>query len=367
MSILSSTQESALRSMIEGLGPSLSNAISENVGRLVLVDEPTVAEKSVDQLIPDAAPLLQTTWDCPELESGDGSGQITMILSGRDAIGLCQIVTGEVGANSHSPLQEFSDAVLPVLTPVMSGLAYGFAVALGNQTERPLQVRNIQTVVCLASPFAPGKGLIEAGSAVAIEVHFHVQEGPDGTLTLLLTPAAAVSLVEGAGGAGAASTFETLGLANNETEGMEPVSNTLSAVEMGEANEQVQPAPAAIGPGPSSFQTQQPASPFQSFSTSGGVPLPDGVSRSMELIMDIPLDVSVELGRVQMLIKDVLELATGSIVELERVAGEPVDLLVNGQLIAKGEVVVIEDNFGIRITEIVSPADRLSGMGKRAA
>jgi flagellar motor switch protein FliN/FliY len=359
MSNLSSTQESALRSMIEGLGPSLSNAISENVGRLVLVDEPTVVEKPVAQLVSDAAPLLQTTWDCPELESGTGSGQITMILSGRDAIGLCQIVTGE------SPLQvKLSDAILPVLTPVMSGLAYGFAVALGNQTERSLQVQNL---VCLASPFSPGEGLLGAGSAVAIEVHFHVQEGPDGTLTLFLTPSAAVSLVESAGGTGAASTFESLGLANNETEGMEPVSNSLSADGMGEANEHVQPAPAAIGPGPSSLQTEQPANPFQTFSTSGGVPLPDGVSRSMELIMDIPLDVSVELGRVQMLIKDVLELATGSIVELERVAGEPVDLLVNGQLIAKGEVVVIEDNFGIRITEIVSPADRLSGMGKRAA
>ena len=86
--------------------------------------------------------------------------------------------------------------------------------------------------------------------------------------------------------------------------------------------------------------------------------------RGMELIMDIPLDVTVELGRVRMLIKDVLELSSGSIVELDRVAGEPVDLLVNGRLVAKGEVVVIEDNFGIRLTEIVSPADRVSGLGR---
>jgi len=62
--------------------------------------------------------------------------------------------------------------------------------------------------------------------------------------------------------------------------------------------------------------------------------------------------------------KDVLELASGSIIELDRVAGEPVDLLVNGRLVAKGEVVVIEDNFGIRITEIVSPAERVAGLGK---
>ncbi len=87
--------------------------------------------------------------------------------------------------------------------------------------------------------------------------------------------------------------------------------------------------------------------------------------RGMELVMDIPLDVAVELGRVKMLIKDIVELSSGSIVELDRVAGEPVDVLVNGKLAAKGEVVVIEDNFGIRITEIVSPHERLAGLGKR--
>lgn len=94
---------------------------------------------------------------------------------------------------------------------------------------------------------------------------------------------------------------------------------------------------------------------------SGARWLPNG----MELVMDIPLDVAVELGRVKMLIKDIVELSSGSIVELDRVAGEPVDVLVNGKLAAKGEVVVIEDNFGIRITEIVSPHERLAGLGKR--
>ena len=87
--------------------------------------------------------------------------------------------------------------------------------------------------------------------------------------------------------------------------------------------------------------------------------------RGLEMILDIPLDVTVELGRVRMLIRDILELSTGSVIELDRVAGEPVDLLVNGRLVAKGEVVVIEDNFGIRITEIVSPAERVAGIGRR--
>ena len=81
---------------------------------------------------------------------------------------------------------------------------------------------------------------------------------------------------------------------------------------------------------------------------------------SIGLLMDVPLQVTVELGRTKMAIKDILELGTGSIVELDKLAGEPVNLLVNGKLIAKGEVVVIDENFGLRITDIVSPAERMN-------
>ena len=77
-------------------------------------------------------------------------------------------------------------------------------------------------------------------------------------------------------------------------------------------------------------------------------------SVNMDLLMDISLEVVVELGRTKKKINEVLELSQGSIIELDRVSGEPVDLLINGKIVAKGEVVVIEDYFGIRITEIVN-------------
>lgn len=80
------------------------------------------------------------------------------------------------------------------------------------------------------------------------------------------------------------------------------------------------------------------------------------------LIMDVPLQVTVELGRTKKLIRDILELSPGSVVELDKLAGEPVDILVNGKLIAKGEVVVIDENFGVRITDIVSPLERASNL-----
>lgn len=85
-------------------------------------------------------------------------------------------------------------------------------------------------------------------------------------------------------------------------------------------------------------------------------------SRNIDLLMDVPLEVTVELGRTKMAIKDLLDLSEGSIVELDKLAGEPVDFLVNGRLISRGEVVVIDENFGVRITEIISPAERLSSL-----
>jgi flagellar motor switch protein FliN/FliY len=82
-------------------------------------------------------------------------------------------------------------------------------------------------------------------------------------------------------------------------------------------------------------------------------------SRNLDFLLDVPLGLTVELGRSRKLIKEILELSKGSIVELDTIAGEPVDILVNDKLIARGEVVVIDENFGVRVTDIVSPAERL--------
>lgn len=83
------------------------------------------------------------------------------------------------------------------------------------------------------------------------------------------------------------------------------------------------------------------------------------INQNIALIEDVPLQVAVQLGKTQMAIKDILELGSGSIIELDKLAGEPVDLFVNGKLIAKGEVVVIDENFGFRVKDIISPLERL--------
>jgi len=75
---------------------------------------------------------------------------------------------------------------------------------------------------------------------------------------------------------------------------------------------------------------------------------------SFDLIMDVPLEITVEIGHARKLVKEVLEIQQGNIIELDKQAGDPVDIIVNGQLLARGDVVVVDDNFGVRITEIVS-------------
>lgn len=86
-------------------------------------------------------------------------------------------------------------------------------------------------------------------------------------------------------------------------------------------------------------------------------------SQNLEFLLDIPLEVSVELGRTSMIINNMLQLTQGSVVELSKAAGEPVEIYVNKKLLGKGEVIVVNDRFGIRITEIISQADRIKNIG----
>jgi flagellar motor switch protein FliN/FliY len=81
--------------------------------------------------------------------------------------------------------------------------------------------------------------------------------------------------------------------------------------------------------------------------------------QNLDFILDIPLKVTVELGRTSVMIKDLLQLGQGSVLELDKLAGEPLEILVNGKLIAKGEVVVVNEKFGIRLVDIVSPIERI--------
>jgi flagellar motor switch protein FliN/FliY len=106
---------------------------------------------------------------------------------------------------------------------------------------------------------------------------------------------------------------------------------------------------------------QAAATVFQDFS---GANVKTDTHNDIDFILDIPVQLTVELGRTKIAIKNLLQLAQGSVVELDGLAGEPMDVLVNGCLIAQGEVVVVNDKFGIRLTDIITPSERIRKLNK---
>ncbi|KIL12385.1 MULTISPECIES: flagellar motor switch phosphatase FliY [Bacillus] len=140
----------------------------------------------------------------------------------------------------------------------------------------------------------------------------------------------------------------------------------VSTPEPQQAAPQTQSAPAQQAAPPKRQAKPKPAAPvnvapveFEAFSEPQHTTNHLG---NLDMLMDIPLSITVELGRTQRSVKEVLELSAGSIIELDKLAGEPVDILVNKRIVAKGEVVVIDENFGVRVTDILSQSERLSNL-----
>lgn len=124
------------------------------------------------------------------------------------------------------------------------------------------------------------------------------------------------------------------------------------------------PAPAAAvatpAPSPAPAPTSAMDSVFKPLANTAG-----SLGTDIDLIMDVPVQLTVELGRTRLTIKNLLQLGQGSVVELDGLAGEPMDIYVNGYLIAQGEVVVVEDKYGIRLTDIITPSERINRLNTR--
>jgi flagellar motor switch protein FliN/FliY len=112
------------------------------------------------------------------------------------------------------------------------------------------------------------------------------------------------------------------------------------------------------------LQNQQAAAQAAVFQDFSKQPSKTETHNDIDFILDIPVQLTVELGRTKIAIKNLLQLAQGSVVELDGLAGEPMDVLVNGCLIAQGEVVVVNDKFGIRLTDIITPSERIRKLNK---
>jgi flagellar motor switch protein FliN/FliY len=150
-----------------------------------------------------------------------------------------------------------------------------------------------------------------------------------------------------------------------QADGLKPQDDWAAALaEQTAATPPAAAAPAAPAPAPAA----PAAAPAQSAAQSVFKPLAGsaaGTGTDIDLIMDVPVQLTVELGRTRLTIKNLLQLGQGSVVELDGLAGEPMDIFVNGYLIAQGEVVVVEDKYGIRLTDIITPSERINRLNNR--
>lgn len=139
----------------------------------------------------------------------------------------------------------------------------------------------------------------------------------------------------------------------SDDDGLSAWAEALEEQKSVEAAEAAQPEPGSV------LSSDEAPKPF-----AGTGPAADGTFTDISRVLDIPVQLSVELGRTKVPIKHILQLGQGSVVELDALAGEPMDVLVNGYLIAQGEVVVVNDKFGIRLTDVVTPSERLKRLSR---
>ncbi|MCS6829582.1 MAG: flagellar motor switch protein FliN [Armatimonadota bacterium] len=304
----------------ESLWGTVSVALSEGINRQAALSSPLVTLLPLSEL--ENTFTGKRVYGVVTLQTATAH-TLVVTLETASAAMLADMAVGGDGSNLP---EEIDEGALQVLQQVLFVVASGLAQAITNTIGAECTVPQVEAHHDTLQP--PIEWLTQ-DNLVRMDAVLHVDGSPVGALTVI------------------GDERFGLWLAGDESE---PPA--------------VQSEPSSTEASP--FQVMEEiaasAQPFVPLAQAAAQPLPTGI----ELILDVPLELTVELGRKRMFIKDVLELTIGSIVELDRVAGEPVDVLVNGRIMARGEVVVIEDNFGIRITEIINPQEQLVEISRRA-
>ena len=309
-------EEESLKSYLELMGKSVSEISSSLTGKKVKCKTPEYTETTADKL-KDLDPLPSVVFNIPY--TAGLTGITRFLFSGDSALEISITMTGdqdasEVGENELSAL---SEVFAQVINSASRSLKNVYKTEIVGSTPEP---------GVLSNPAEELAGLFSSSDQRLILLTYNLEfdDGKSHTLYQVL---------------------------ENNTCG-----DLMNLYE--KANKPVE-KPKPSKPSAGGEQSVQPAV-FQNIQQSAITTKPS----NLDLLLDIGLDVKVELGRTSMRVKDVLELGAGSVVELNKLAGEQVDLLVNNKLFAKGEVVVIDENFGVRITDILDVKERIESLGR---
>ena len=327
-----------------------ATTLSVLLGRKVSITTPTVSISNMRQ--------LKEKYPVPFLVVEVGysigiEGNNVLCIQAKDAAIIADLMMGNDGTN---PDEELSEIHMSAVSESMNQMMGSVATALSSMFNKKVDITPpVVTLVDLGTEEVVSKLLDKADPIVQASFRMEVDGLIDSEIMQLLPLDVAREMVDA--------------LMNQQPD----VDNEEEAIAAAAASPPAAPAaapasaPAAAAAAPASngygAQPMQPhvASnvPVQSaqFTPLSTVPVQVN-DANIGLILDVPLQVNVELGRTKKSIKEILDLTKGSIVELDKLAGEAVDIMVNGKYLAKGEVVVIDENFGVRITEIVSPLER---------
>lgn len=253
--------------------------------------------------------------------SGGLNGTIGLFIPAPDAAKISAVVMGN--EDTIDPEQPLDSAQIATVKDALNSLVFTIAGQMGARIRQPVTPMPVEVRMASDEPFP----LRDAPNYLKIQMPFSVENAVDSRIHLVLPLSMAAEIYQKSRQQGGGAPGGMPG-------------------EMGMPQQPQGPQPGQAGIKDVNFPN-----------LSSGAPAPS--QPNMSLLMDVQMTLTVELGRTKMYIKEILGLGEGSIIELDKLAGEPVDLLVNGKLIAKGEVVVIDENFGVRVTDIVSPVDRL--------
>lgn len=304
--IVSDVISQGMQGGIQGLAQILSKEVKLGTPYAEIVSLETLQNEYASEAIVFIQPM-----------TGAISGSLSVFMSTRDGAAISAIVMGgdEAPAGNGSldsaQLATIKDTFSPVLFAATSNLSGRMGAGV---TPMPVDVKNTAEGLTLQDP-----------TYLRLQIPMTISGVVDSKISVTLP----LNIARGISG---------------KVQGG-------ASMQGGEAGASMQAMPQGLQPG----QLGMKDVGYPAFANTGAGP----AAPNMNLLMDVQMTLTVELGRTKMYIKEILGLGEGSIIELDKLAGEPVDLLVNGKLIAKGEVVVIDENFGVRVTDIVSHVERL--------
>jgi len=263
-------------------------------------------------------------------------GDMYLIIRKKDAATLADLMM--MGDGSAEYGTDTPDAVSELFNQVMGA----FSTALGAELGEPMSAGNV--AVADFNIDSPPFGEDTADMGIA---KLTVEGMVDSHVALLIPQAFGDEIVDKKTPKSSSGMDAGVGINQSEMdELMSMASQSFSSSSSG----------SAFSGAPSSYAPPPPPPPQQRTSTY------DGPKENIDMLLDVELEINIELGKSELSIKKILDLAPGSIVELDKMAGEPVDLIVNNKIVAKGEVVVVDENFGIRVVSLVSAEDRIKSL-----